>query len=61
MLCQALPLQDHQSAGGPEWVNSERFTISAKAPEGTALNALPTMALNLLKDRFKLLLHTESR
>ena len=61
MLRQALRVPDYQVAGGPDWVNSERYTILAKAPEGTPMNALPTMALNLLKDRFRLTLHTKTR
>ena len=33
----------------------------AKAPDGTPPNAMPTMILNLLEDRFKLVLHVETR
>ena len=53
---------DAQLAGVPEWVESARFDISAKAE-----NPKPTvehrrqMLQALLKERFKLVAHTESR
>ena len=47
--------------GLPDWANNERYTIAAKAPDGTPPNAVPAMLINLLKDRFKLMTHAESR
>jgi uncharacterized protein (TIGR03435 family) len=53
-------------AGMPDWANSERFDVTAKAPAGDASasrldDALPAMMLALLKDRFKLTYHKEDR
>jgi uncharacterized protein (TIGR03435 family) len=61
VLRQALRVQDYQMAGVPAWVDSERFTIVAKAPEGVAPNATMVMLLNLLEDRFNLAMHVEQR
>src|SRR3954469_19755738 len=61
LLRQALRVQDYQILGLPDWVNTERYTIVAKAPDGAPPNATPMMLTNLLKDRFKLASHTETR
>jgi uncharacterized protein (TIGR03435 family) len=61
ILRQALRAQDYQLVGVPDWVNTERYSIVAKAPEGAPPNAIPTMLLNLFKDRFALATHTETR
>jgi len=49
-------------AGGPPWVNSDRYTISAKA-EGAASQETMNgpMLQALLEDRFQLKIHRESR
>jgi uncharacterized protein (TIGR03435 family) len=60
--------------GLPDWASKERYTIAAKAPEGswqwparlpgtpsTDGSALFVMLTNLLKDRFRLAAHTETR
>lgn len=61
LLRQALRVQHYQLVGLPDWANNERYTIAAKAPDGTPPNAVPAMLINLLKDRFKLMTHAESR
>jgi uncharacterized protein (TIGR03435 family) len=61
LLRQALRVQDYQIIGVPDWATTERFAIVAKAPDGAPPNAMPVMLLNLLKDRFKLATHTETR
>lgn len=61
VLRQAFQVQDYQMAGAPAWVDAERYTIVAKAPEGVPPNATMVMLLNLLKDRFNLATHVEQR
>ena len=61
LLRQALQKPDYQMIGAPAWINTDRFTIMAKAPDGTPQAALTTLILNLLKDRFQLATHVESR
>ena len=49
--------------GLPDWVNTELFTITAKAPDDPppAVIATSVMLTNLLKDRFSLATHRETR
>ncbi len=47
--------------GGPNWIESERYDIEAKAPEGAPPNQLQPMIQNMLEDRFKLKAHKETR
>ncbi len=61
LLRQALQKPDYQIIGAPGWVDTERYTVAAKAPSGTPQNAMPVMMVNLLKDRFQMTTHTETR
>ncbi len=46
---------------GPAWISTERYDISAKAPDGTPGDRFPGMVQNLLIERFKLTLHHETK
>lgn len=61
VFAQALAVPVDRIIGLPDWINTERYTITAKAPDGAPPNALPVMLANLLKDRFKLATHRETR
>lgn len=61
LLRQALQKADYQISGAPGWIDAERYSIRAKAPVGTPPGATPVMLLNLLKDRFGLVTHLETR
>jgi uncharacterized protein (TIGR03435 family) len=61
VLRQALQKADYQIVGAPDWIDTERYTIVAKAPEGTPLSATSVLLLNLLKDRFQLATRLETR
>ena len=61
LLRQALQKPDYQIVGAPAWINSERYSIRAKPPEGLPLSASTVMLVNLLKDRFQLATHLETR
>lgn len=51
-----------QVVGGPDWINTERFDISAKADQLTEDDAVFNLMLRgLLAERFHLALHTETR
>jgi uncharacterized protein (TIGR03435 family) len=45
----------------PDWMNSERFDIVAKLPEGATNDQVPQMLQALLADRFKLTIHREQK
>jgi uncharacterized protein (TIGR03435 family) len=61
LLRQALQKPDYQMVGAPGWINSERYSIRATVPAGTPPAAMSVMILNLLRDRFQLATHLETR
>jgi uncharacterized protein (TIGR03435 family) len=54
-------LQDDQVVGGPDWLRTARFDITAKAPDGTSPTTIGPMLQALLADRFQLTSHRETR
>ncbi len=46
---------------GPDWMDVQRFDISAKLPEGATADQLPEMFQALLEERFGLAFHRESK
>ncbi len=46
---------------GPAWIDSEKYSISAKIPTGATHEQFQTMFQNLLIERFKLVLHHETK
>lgn len=61
LLRQALQKPDYQIVGAPGWIDTERYSIRAKPPEGVPPSGLSVMLVNLLKDRFQLRTHLETR
>jgi uncharacterized protein (TIGR03435 family) len=74
LIAEAYRVRGFQVTGGPEWIGTDRFDIIAKAASAAPLT--PTigpdgvrqppdapflMLRELLKDRFKLVVHTEAR
>lgn len=60
------PLHDRQIIGGPDWVDSDRFDITAKMegnppPGPETANVARVMLRGLLTERFQLTLRKESR
>jgi len=47
--------------GGPNWLNTDRFDIAAKAPPATPQETLKLMLQALLAERFKLVVHMDNR
>lgn len=59
----AYHVKDFQISGGPDWIETDHYDVSAKAPAGfipTAQQMQP-MLQALLEDRFRLKLHRETR
>src|SRR5579863_7894040 len=56
----AYRVRDYQISG-PDWMASERFTISAKLPAGAPREKVPEMMQALLADRFQLKTHRDSK
>jgi len=61
LLRQALQKPDYQIVGAPGWIDTTRYAITAKAPEGVPPTAMSVLLANLLKDRFQLATHLETR
>jgi uncharacterized protein (TIGR03435 family) len=63
LMLQAYGLFESQLVGGPEWLNSDRFDIQARAESGTNPHGREVMVLvqSLVEDRFQLKFHHEAR
>ena len=46
---------------GPSWIDSERYNILARVPVGVTQEQFREMLQNLLADRFKIVLHHETK
>ena len=61
LITNAYQLSFFQVVGGPDWVSTDRFDVAAKAPDGSLPEQTRAMVRTLLKDRFKLVVHRETR
>jgi uncharacterized protein (TIGR03435 family) len=57
----AYRLQRYQVVGGPSWIDSDRFDITAKANASSTGPEMALMLRPLLAERFKLAVHNETR
>jgi uncharacterized protein (TIGR03435 family) len=56
-LMYKVPMR--QILGGPDWINTDRFDIEARADHPSSVDDLHAMFQNLLADRFNLRFHKE--
>jgi len=61
IIRNAYNVQNYQIIGGPDWINSVRWDIAAKAPDDAPPQQLLLMLRTLLADRFKLVIRNETR
>src|SRR5438045_9694000 len=61
MLLYAYRLQDSQLIGGPDWINSAAFDVTAKASDDRTNGQMQPMLQGLLVERFKIQSHHEMR
>jgi uncharacterized protein (TIGR03435 family) len=61
IIRNAYNVQNFQIVGGPDWINTDRWDIVAKATGDVAPPDLLIMVRSLLAERFKLVIHTEMR
>jgi uncharacterized protein (TIGR03435 family) len=68
LITFAYQIQDYQLAGGPGWISNDRFDIVAKFPgdppaivPGSGADHMMLAMRTLLADRFKLVVHRETR
>ena len=57
----AFALQAFQVVGGPDWIDTEGWDVTAKAEAGAEREPMGLMIQSLLADRFKLVAHKETR
>jgi uncharacterized protein (TIGR03435 family) len=60
VLLSAYDVRDYQISG-PDWLDTLRFDIVAKLPEGTTKEQFQSMLRNLLAARFGMIVHRESK
>jgi uncharacterized protein (TIGR03435 family) len=60
LLMRAYDVKRYQITG-PAWMDTERFSISAKVPEGATKEQFLLMLQNLLAERFKMVVHREQK
>ena len=60
LIVQAYGVQRYQVVR-PDWVNAERFDVTAKLPAGTTKEQFRLMLQSLLADRFGLKVHHEQK
>lgn len=61
LILMAWNAKDFQIIGGPKWITSDRFTITAKAETDVPRDQLYLMLRALIIERFQLKAHVESR
>jgi uncharacterized protein (TIGR03435 family) len=61
LVRNAYRLQGFQIVGGPDWIHTDRWDIVAKADGDPPQPMLIDMLKTLLADRFKVVLHNETR
>jgi uncharacterized protein (TIGR03435 family) len=60
VLARAYDVKRHQISG-PSWLDSERYDITAKVPDGVPKEQIPAMLAALLTERFKMTVHKETK
>ena len=61
LIRSAYSLQNYQIIGGPDWMNSDRYDLSARGAGNASEEQLKLMLRRLLGERFKLVARRETR
>jgi uncharacterized protein (TIGR03435 family) len=61
IMTVAYSVTDRQIAGGPDWMNTDRYDITAKADRRCTVEELHAMLARLLEERFQLKIRREKR
>lgn len=61
LLIAGYEIPNERIVGGPAWIRADRYDIEARAAGTPAPGEVPRMIQALLRDRFNLLVHTETR
>jgi uncharacterized protein (TIGR03435 family) len=60
LLSRAFNLKDDQISG-PDWLDTERFDVTAKIPPSVSRDQVPAMLQALLVERFKIAFHHDKK
>src|SRR5689334_1861616 len=60
LITRAYGVKDYQ-VSGPDWMDSERFDVTATHPPNTPREQVQAMLQTLLEDRFKMTVHKEKK
>src|SRR5262249_54957220 len=60
LITRAYGVKDYQVTG-PDWMDSERFDVTATHPPNTPREQVQAMLQTLLEDRFKMTVHKEKK
>ena len=61
LITMSYNLKPHQLEGGPNWLDSDKYDITAKAEGAADRDQIKLMIQSLLADRFKLAFHRETK
>jgi uncharacterized protein (TIGR03435 family) len=61
LVSKAYSVDPERVQGGPNWVENDTFDVIAKAPAGMTTETAKPMLQSLLADRFKLVVHNDTR
>jgi len=61
LIATAYGVDGDKVQGGPSWLETDRFDVLAKAPSGATPETVKPMLQALLADRFKLVVHKDSK
>jgi uncharacterized protein (TIGR03435 family) len=61
LISSAYSVPSALISGGPSWLDTDRFDITAKAPSGASSNSMRSMLQALLTDRFHLTVKNEEK
>jgi uncharacterized protein (TIGR03435 family) len=61
LIAAAYGVDGEKVLGGPSWLDTDRFDVIAKAPDGAPQQAVRPMLQALLVERFKLAVHMDQR
>jgi uncharacterized protein (TIGR03435 family) len=61
LIMVAWRVKIDQVSGGPGWIDTDRWDMNAQAERPSSIDELHVMLQNLLKERFKLQMHSETK
>jgi uncharacterized protein (TIGR03435 family) len=62
LIFTAYPPENYrEQVSGPAWIDAEKYDLAVKIPPGSTKEQFQTMLQNLLAERFKLVVHHETK